>query len=156
MQDSEPNAQQLKQEWQQRLGGLWMPHLLPKSKLEIFVSLHRPAEAGHLQFVMYNTMRYGNDTWSDDEDADDTCSVESYYPDYPSYAVHVKPSHMQKVAITGRWCQVLPKACEALWRAHHGCHVRGLTVGDIAVDIRELTEPFEQFVMGMTCLLLLV
>ena len=84
-------------------------------------------------------MRFGSDTWSGDEDADDTCSVD-YYLDL--HAIHVKPSHMQRVAITGSWCQVLPKACEALWR-HRGCHVCGMTIGDdMAVD--ELAEPFEQ------------
>ena len=145
LQDSELDAQQRAQEWQDTLMGIWR-YKRPKShKLQISVSLHRPAEAGHLQLVMYKTLRDGKDTWFGDEDADDTCSVQSYYPDYPTNAIHVKPSHTQKVAITGSWCRVLRKACEDLWRAHHECHVCGLSVGDdIAVNICDLAEPFEQ------------
>ena len=147
-QDPELDAQQ--REWQET----WMqiPRRLWRAqpdKLQITVSLYRPAEAGHLQLVMYKTLRDGDDTWSGDENADNICSVQTYYPDYPTDAIYVKLSHMQKVAVTGSWCQVLPKACEALWRAHDGCHVRGMTVGeDIAVNIRDLAEPFEQCAEG--------
>lgn len=69
---------------------------------------------------------------------------------------------MQKVATTGSWCQVLPNACEDLWRVHAGCHVRGMTfklVNDIAVDqghdLQELVDPFTHCIVvdSNNCLL---
>lgn len=141
----ERDAQQFEQQMQHILAGCWGPQLLRPRKLQIDVTLQRPAEAGQLQEIMCKTLCYGSDRWSGDDWPLDAFSVESYYPDYPTDAIYVKPNHMQKVAITGSWCQALPKAGQPLWRAHHGCHLRGVTVGDdIAVDIRELAEPFEQ------------
>ena len=114
--------------------------------MSIHVGLHRPAHADQFQLIMYKTLCGTNDFWSSDEDADDACSIVSivdYWPDLPTDVIYVKPTCMQKVAITGSWCQLLPKACEDLWRVHAGCHVRGMTLGDdIAIALRELVDPF--------------
>ena len=112
--------------------------------MNVHIGLHRPAQADQHQLIMSKIMWHTSDFWSGDEDADDTRSVDSYYPDYPTDFVNVKPTFLQRVAITGSWCQALLKACEDLWRAHAGCHVRGMTMGDdIAVDLRELgLDPF--------------
>ena len=109
--------------------------------VHIHISLRRPAQADKFQLIMYKTLKDSSDFWSGNEDADDTCSVDSLYGyAYPnSNTVHVKPSSMQKVAITGSWCKMLPDALWSLWKAHHRYHARGMTVGDnIAVDLRDV------------------
>ncbi len=115
----------------------------------IHVSLRRPAQAGQLQLIMYKGLRNGSDTWSGNEDADDTCSLpwwDDNIDHWRSDTIYAKPSHLQKVAITGTWCQVLPDAVD-LWPAHIGHDVCGVIVeDDIAVDVGDLPKTFEHYV----------
>ena len=47
----------------------------------IRVSVRRCAQAGRFQTVMYKTLYHGDDTWSGNEDTDDTCTL-PWWDDY--------------------------------------------------------------------------
>lgn len=116
---------------------------LSQQHRKIDISLRRPARRFLTQLVMYKTFDSHwlqlNDTWVGDED-DNTSSVDST-DEVISDDIYVKPNHMQKVAITGSWCQLLPDAGHSLWRARHQYSLQGLTEGDdIAVDLRDIAE----------------
>ena len=110
------------------------------SDMQIHISLQRPAQGDQCQLIMHktfwNTSSYGRDFWSGTENAYDTDDIDSWYGiEFPD-TIQVTPYNMQQVAITGRWCQVLPDASWYLWGAHHGLNTHGMTEGDdIAVDL---------------------
>ena len=93
----------------------------------------RPAQAGQLQIIM------SRDCYSP---VVETCpggagqheycvyTHEQYHSCEPSETIYVRPSHLQKVAITGAWSSVLPDASQDLWHAHNGCCLHCLTDGD--------------------------
>ena len=100
------------------------------------ISLFRPAQADQFQFIMSRNLEGCNDTWLGVEEV--YHSFDMSYHGCPSNAIHVKPKHMQKVAVTGEWCQMLPDASKPLWKAHHGIDMGGQTVGDdIAADLHD-------------------
>ena len=109
----------------------------------ITTPLFRPARADQLQCIMSSNLEGCNDTWLGVEEVDDRCRTYTY--EYPVDAIHVKPKHMQKVAVTGDWCGMLPDANKPLWLAHHGIDVGGQTVGDdVAANLWDMVDSFEQ------------
>ena len=114
-------------------------------RLNVHISLQRPAQAGKMQEIMFKNFWDTIEFWSfwyDAEEADDLYSVNPWEVDHCLDElpwVLVTPINMQTVAITSNWCQVLPNALWPLWEARHGCHACGLTEGDnIAVDLRDM------------------
>lgn len=92
----------------------------------------RHMDGTHTHWVMFKTLHDGIDTWSGKEDADDYCSVDSFYPDYPTDAIHL--AHAE----TCHNRQLVRGA------SHHGCHV-GMTGKDVvAVEFVYLAEPLKQ------------
>lgn len=125
------NAPQLREE---------TPYWNEFAPMVIDVSLQRPARADKSQLIMYKGFINISEFWSGGENVDDTCEVGWHYNDAADFpdTVHVVPSNMQQVAITGSWSRVLPDASCPLWRTHQELdfHQDGLTEGDdIAVDL---------------------
>ena len=109
----------------------------------IGVCLYRPAQADQLQEIMSRRFH---------------CDAECLRAEWGLYD---DPCYEQKVAITGSWCQALPNASCALWRAlfeqsqyryvydrqsyHHDSHDMHVTLGDdVFVDPDDRVEHLEE------------
>lgn len=76
-------------------------------------TLHRPAQLGRTQEVMFRYFPHPQETLDELQDADDSRSVVSFdWLQQPASDVYVRPEHQQMVAVTGSWCVELPDAHE--------------------------------------------
>ena len=93
--------------------------LAHRPSIQVGVSLHRPAHGGRYQEVMLtHFVRNYGEQW---ELEFETFSRNPDYAYLGDPDVILLCDGQQRVAVTGRWCDRLPKAETSLWRAQQGC-----------------------------------